>query len=410
MAKETEISWFRTHWILTAVSLFILIVFVLYLSGGNRNTIGSKSIIETIPAVQTFLSENHNAEVKEVFFSQETDNEKLKLIKEDCGEQINEVPDHYVTITKDNTEIKIYLNKNGDRVLCWAALEINEDNESIIDFNLSASVIEIQQKAEQMLQENICNLLPTEASRLPSDMLEVGVKAPSNLENGLVITFPSYYLWTYNNETYYNCFTYGTSYGDSSTKECLIPFTADLMDESNNKITNETGAIRLTFEGVLEELKPNPDYIQPTQDGVGLKNYQQVTKIITSTFTRTGCELQIDRSCEVPEGSSFCGQCSYSTINPDELSYRGQCATCPSGTYCSGGSGSKYCTKFNCVSNTQNINTVGTNPQNYFVSCSNCQTGSYRSYNYNSPDYYNCNYYSRLCTQNRCLDKRTNCG
>ena len=290
-----------------------------------------------------------------------------------------------------------------------ASNEANQSKETNTsnNFSQSISVTEIQQKAEQTLQENICNLLPTRASRLPGNSLRVGVKAPARLENGMNITFPSYYLWSYNNETYYSCFTYGQE-TSTVTKECLIPFTADLMDENDNKITASNGAIKLTFEGPLEALKDNPDYIQPTQDGPAPKNYQELTKLITPTFTRAGCELQIDEPCEVPEGYSFCGQCSYSTISTDQLSYRGQCAICPQGTSCSNGNNNNnLCAEVSCISNTNNI--IGTNQQNYFVSCSNCQTGAYRSYNYNSQDYDNCNYYYRLCAQSQCLDMRTNC-
>jgi len=288
------------------------------------------------------------------------------------------------------------------------------DNASIeienISSNNSISVEEIQQNAEQMLQENICNLLPTRATRLPGDLLRVGVKAPNNLENGLSITFPPYYLWDYNNETYYACFTYGQE-TSTGTKNCLIPFTADLMDENLNKITTSTGAIKLTFEGSLEELKDNPDYIPPTQDGPAPKNFQQLTKIITPTFTRTGCELQIDEPCEVPEGYSFCGRCSYSIISFDQLSYRGQCAVCSPGTSCSNGNdNNNLCAEVSCISNTQNNKHIGITQKNYFTSCSNCQTGQYRSYNYNGPDYYTCSYYYRICAQSQCADKRTNCG
>jgi hypothetical protein len=218
--------------------------------------------------------------------------------------------------------------------------------------------------------------------------------------------FSAYQVFNYSNEIYYNCFIDVNANG---TKECLIPFTADLMDENNNKITNKTGAIKLIFEGPLEELKPNPDYIAPTQDGPSPSNYLQIAKIITPTFTRTGCELQIDEPCEVPDGYSFCGQCSYSRTSLQELPNRGKCWTCPSGTSCSGGNDNTHCGEVSCVSYSQNTNTPRINQQNYFASCSNCQKGSYRNYYYNGPDYYTCNYYSRTCDQSQCANKITNC-
>ena len=131
VAKEKEVSWFRKHWILTVAILLIFFVFIFY-GMGRRSTPDENvaSIIEKIPAIQTFLSENQNAMIKTVFLDQSTDNKKLELIREDCGEQINEVPDHYVTITKDNEEIKIYLNGNGDRVLCWVSYGINSTSQT----------------------------------------------------------------------------------------------------------------------------------------------------------------------------------------------------------------------------------------------------------------------------------------
>lgn len=131
VVKEKKVSWFRKHWILTVAILLIFFVFIFYGIGrGSTPDENVTSIIEKIPAVQTFLSENQNAMIKTVFLDQSTDNEKLELIREDCGEQIDEVPDHYVTITKDNQEIKIYLNGNGDRVLCWVSYGIDSTSQT----------------------------------------------------------------------------------------------------------------------------------------------------------------------------------------------------------------------------------------------------------------------------------------
>jgi len=81
VAKKEEVNWFKSHWIWTTFIVIIVILFILFIIGSANhvnNDVNTTSIIETIPAVQQFLSQNQNVEMKTVSLNQSTDNEKLE--------------------------------------------------------------------------------------------------------------------------------------------------------------------------------------------------------------------------------------------------------------------------------------------------------------------------------------------
>ncbi|MDP2973644.1 MAG: hypothetical protein Q8N60_01200, partial [Candidatus Diapherotrites archaeon] len=99
------------------ILLIGLLVFAIVLSGcvGNQDV---TSFVKTLPEVQAFLEKNPDAEIKAVFLNKQTVTSMIGNIREDCGQQMQEAPYWYVTITKDKQEAKIYLDETGKQALC----------------------------------------------------------------------------------------------------------------------------------------------------------------------------------------------------------------------------------------------------------------------------------------------------
>lgn len=99
------------------ILLMGLLVFAIVLSGcvGNQDV---TSFVKTLPEVQAFLEKNPDAEIKAVFLNKQTVTSMILDIRKDCGQQMQEVPYWYVTITKGKQEAKIYLDETGKQALC----------------------------------------------------------------------------------------------------------------------------------------------------------------------------------------------------------------------------------------------------------------------------------------------------
>lgn len=76
------------------------------------------SLAKSQPAVQEFLAENPGAEIVVVFLDKESVKPFLNSIREKCGEQMQEIPYWYVTVTEGDKKLEVYLDGTGKQALC----------------------------------------------------------------------------------------------------------------------------------------------------------------------------------------------------------------------------------------------------------------------------------------------------
>ena len=360
------------------------------------------------------------------------------------------------------------IDNNGNLVSVLPSDEnadvIGDDNSEVIDEPTEPAVI--IPSPETQFENVVCSTLPTVAVRMLGDMLVLTVPFPKELEGNLAeigasVTYDSRTQFLESNgEKYAWCLM-------SDRKDCTVMITATLPGG-----TSETGAIVLSFEGdvlpfcsgcppgssepdtsggdhpvergvnpctasteghtqpthgFLEAINATYDngstngtydngstnnndstsslYDQPVfgQNGSTSCQYRNYSKPVV-VFNRVDCKVQFDhpQSCPSKSGQVLCGQCEYTS---NQIEHRGECYYCPSGSRCNWGS-TGICGGAACISSGTN---GGTNPSNYFTSCSNCQEGQ-SAYNYNGPNYTTCQYYYySLCLENACADMRTNC-
>ena len=267
---------------------------------------------------------------------------------------------------------------------------------------------------------------------------------------------------------YWNCWVNG----DGDTRICLIPITATI--NAANGVETKTGVIKLTFNGPLMPLTsacnwtpPNttndsgyscpttggaPCWSPPPSPGSTPPDTPECTnppantnpggesgphdviylphpkvdtpapvdtkpgpRINTSTFNRTGCEVDFDPECPPPDaGQQLCGQCSYgsalSVITYDQwhtdpaghVKNLGACHYCPSADKCSGSDAYGICGNEVCIA------PPSPNPNpTYTVTCGQCQNGPPQSYS--GPSWDECNYYYQICAQQACGVEKDNC-
>ena len=385
-----------------------------------------------LPDVQEFLAQNPEAGVKAIYLSQDDVSADIDSIREKCGQQMEEVPYYYVTITQDDQTIEVYTDSDATRVLCLIKPSTADDGTDGGDFpdGDGGDALDPIQLAEEKFEETVCNAIPNNAVHAASG--DVTVLIPVGMDDELKAMGDNILFNTYSIST--NAAT-GERYcdgrwaygGGQGSYVMVVPITADLADDTGNKIATEAGGIKLAFEGPLEPLKIKsitPDTV-PTRPPTPIQYplfpsnnppcpsgntcvYEPVP-----TFTRTDCMVDFEHSCPEEEGYSLAGQCHYSDFVGDladdwrVVDNLGKCRYCPTGSrgdwsvlgICGMG--------FNCIGGSGNGGNGG--QQTYFTSCSSCQYGQ-RSYNYNGNDYATCNYYYNLCVANDCADKRTNCA
>ena len=265
-------------------------------------------------------------------------------------------------------------------------------------------------QAEKKLEQKICDLLPTTASRMPMTMLEVELHVPNNFDTqisglGASIAFSNISTSLsriYKNEKYFNCL-YKTLY--SATKECLLSMTANLGNG-----VSEKGLIKMTFTGNIGPYKPqNPLPVDNTVGDHPVSNDPYAGMDPMPMLMRTSCSVSFEKPCPAKANSVLCGQCDYDFANGSGTTKAnlGQCFYCSSSQKCTWGS-SGLCGSYSCV------NSGGSNvkkPTTYFVNCSNCQKAGYkRSYSYSGTNKTTCRNYYNICRQCRYTDMKTNCN
>jgi len=274
-------------------------------------------------------------------------------------------------------------------------------------------------EAVQRLQETVCGILPTSALHTGQSSINLVVlqipggfdAAVSGLGFSMSFLRPNYVtdkggLITagYTGDKYiFNCWK-----DVGQTHYCIIPMTVNLGNG------DQEGAIKLTFEGSLAPLQRDTDDPcgpPPHGDCPVPTCYPYCNPQPAPTYTRTGCEVDIQQPCQQQAGQVLCSQqCEYKHFWNDGtiVSNLGKCMYCPSGTACNWGS-TGICSGYQCVaSGGSSGGGSGNAVTSYFASCSNCQYGQ-RTINYNGYSYATCNYYYNLCVENDCADIRTNC-
>lgn len=400
------------------------------------------------PTIKAFLEDYPNAEVSVQLLSESMMQDVFDNTGTCCSiECPNMLPAQYylVRVTDVNSSLNAfaYVDESGKVVCAFKegkvsttngsdenADVIGDDNSEVIDEPTEPAVI--IPSPETQFENVVCSTLPTVAVRMLGDMLVLTVPFPKELEGNLAemgasVTYDSRTRFLEaNGEKYAWCLM-------SDRKDCTVMITATLPGG-----TSETGAIMLSFEGdvlpwcygcppgsepdtsggdhpITQGVDPcgtsnNNDstsslYDQPVfgQNGSTLCQYRNYYKPV-AMFNRVDCKVQFDhpQSCPSKSGQVLCGQCEYTS---NQIEHRGECYYCPSGSRCNWGS-TGICGGAACISSGTN---GGTNPSNYFTSCSNCQEGQ-SAYNYNGPNYTTCQYYYySLCLENACADMRTNC-
>ena len=249
-----------------------------------------------------------------------------------------------------------------------------------------------QSFAEADFSDVVCNDLPSHAMHLFGTMAYVAVEIPDNLMTDLQaqgdqlsFTTPAGSEYGYasgrdgfvhdpsiNGTYYWNCWINV----DSTTYQCIMPITAEIND--NGTTVTRTGAIKLTFEGILAsgiqstqttstqgtpentggsmgpkflplgapDMASNTTPVQSTTQcdhpqntaesgphdvySVGGVHWTQsdtsnsdCPRVSIPTFNRTGCEIVYDSDCPQVQGLQSCGECPYSytmlMINPTSI-------------------------------------------------------------------------------------------
>jgi len=264
--------------------------------------------------------------------------------------------------------------------------------------------------AENDLQQTICNAFPTTASRLPTDMLEIGVLLPGNFDAqvgslGDTVTFgdtAARIIRSYKDNKYFECFTRSIYAG---TKNCLLNFTAKFGSGAT-----EAGVINMSFTGDVGKYVPQNPVPADTQVGDHpVSNNQYYGMDPMPMLTRTGCSVTFQKPCPAKANSVLCGQCDVKYAGTDLVSKPenlGKCFYCASNQSCTWGAGG-LCSAYSCVNKATSKTKAAIK---YFTSCSGCQKkGYYRNYNYNGTSKANCQNYLRVCRACGAVDVRTNC-
>jgi hypothetical protein len=99
------------------ILLISLLVLAIALSGcvGQPDATG---FVKSLPDVQAFLAENPDADIVAVFLSEDAVKATIGNIREECGQQMQEVPYWHVTITKGEERVEVYLDETGQQALC----------------------------------------------------------------------------------------------------------------------------------------------------------------------------------------------------------------------------------------------------------------------------------------------------
>lgn len=287
---------------------------------------------------------------------------------------------------------------------------------------------EAQQTAENNFEYTVCSILPNTATHiLPND---VGVLIPQSLSDELgkmgdSITFRFSHSVSVNETggTYYDGgWAHG---GDPNTYVMVIPFTAKLADDNGN-IATEAGGIKLTFEGPLQPLIFKSKTASSGRPGTVMQGFWNSADTsrdqcrywidtcewgVVPTFSRTGCKVDLEKSCPDKEGYKLCGQCHFSDFYGDiaadwrVVSNLGQCRYCQSGTTCNWGSSGICAIGFSCISSGGG---GGGGDTTYYVSCSQCRTTP-PTYSYRGGSYEWCNYYYNECVASGCGRILDNC-
>lgn len=396
-----------------------------------------ETILTGNSVVKQFMAEHPNAEISTTHVSLSEFDDNKDAIAFYCthnnafvsvNKTIEPAEYYLVTVTDKESGLYIIAWVNWDEQILECAVKGDYTKEGMIEPpewkeepTIDEPVIQtVDQTAEQELQDAVCNALPTTATRLASEMMMIGLKIPNDFaqkvsETGSSITFVEDHDYDYYTDTGSYASTSAGYTGDKyiiycfinsgDTHYCIMPMTANIAGEEKE------GAIKLTFTGPVADLQTNPNAGSPCptgQDCAVPKNWVSTSKLATPTYTRTGCEIDLQEDCPQKDGYVLCGQCEYSDFwnQAMQVSNLGQCRYCESGTSCYWSV--SLCGTVNCLTS----NGGGSNPVNqgkYLTSCSGCQTGQ-RSYYYYGYDWYTCNYYYQLCAANSCTDKRTNCA
>jgi len=266
--------------------------------------------------------------------------------------------------------------------------------------------------AEEALERKICELLPTTADRMPTQMLEVNVHIPNYFntqinELGDTVTFSNItnsLTRQYKNEQYLNCL-YKTL--NSAIKECTVSMTANFGGDITEK-----ALLKMSFTGNVGAYKPqNPVPVDTTKGDHPVSNTPYEGMDPMPMLTRTACSVSFQKPCPAKTGSVLCGQCDYDMANGSGTTQAnlGKCFYCASNQKCTWGSYG-LCGSYSCTAASSG-NSGGTKtPTTYFTSCSGCQKSGYqRSYSYNGTNRNTCQQYLTTCNACGATDKRTNC-
>lgn len=265
--------------------------------------------------------------------------------------------------------------------------------------------------AENSLQQTICNAFPTTASRLPTDMLELGVLLPNDFDTqvstlGDTVTFgttATNVMRIHKNNKYFECF-FHTIY--AGTKNCSLNFTAKFASGAT-----ESGVINMTFTGDVGKYVPQNPIPADTQVGdhpVSKNPYSGMDPM--PMLTRTSCSVTFQKPCPTKANSTLCGQCDVKYAGTDVVSKTenlGKCFYCSSNQTCTWGAGG-LCSAYSCKNKATSKTTK--KATTYFTNCSGCQkSGYYRNYNYSGTNKGTCQNYLRVCRACGAINVKTSC-
>lgn len=84
----------------------------------NSTIVSPLNRVNQLAEVQALLAEYPDAAVRTVYFDQVYVDENIGNIRADCGMQMADVPYYFVSIESADSDVRVYIDENAERVLC----------------------------------------------------------------------------------------------------------------------------------------------------------------------------------------------------------------------------------------------------------------------------------------------------
>ena len=266
------------------------------------------------------------------------------------------------------------------------------------DFDFEAELANI----ESQFNDGICDALPDRTTRI-SEMANLYIEDPKSFDINITTEYPcrvidslrvtaeiaypdylSFLRQSFEGKDYLDCTILSFMPPEGYTydmKYCVVPLKVSVY-AGDELVTEETGSVDMWFNGEF--------------------TYDPGADLPVDALNRMSCEVNIDKVCPEIEGSSLCGQCSYSAVSNRYAfikGHRGECRYCDGGKTCDGGDpcGDIYCSGGSSTTDTKK----------YYASCSQCPSNML--YNYNGYSYEWCNDLYNKCVARGCGKILDNC-